>query len=331
MTSNLKCDHLANAPAVGFAEPRRTLCIGLDLAWHGGSANDRSSQFDFLAAAVFDECGTWQRTHLKRVDLQNRDPDGSITAGAIGQLIKESGSIESRIILAIDAPLQTNQATKNKQYRACERHLSLHRKRIDKQAGGSNGWHPNLQPGAVLTNRVKNVLDHLLRELNFWLWKSDANLPERTVLECFPAEAIWAAKRMDRYPESFTSTRVKAYKAQKGFHLNATQVRALVEDTLLDGFKFTTQTPQDWVSLIEAILTWMLNDTTWIKSGRYRGGKWLDDVVDSTLCLATAICCALNRAHVWQDPDNQDDGHIIGPGVMQELLTGRTRLTATQL
>jgi hypothetical protein len=326
MKDTSKWDTLANACAVGFVQRRQTLCIGLDLAWHGGSANDRSSQFDFLAAAVVNERGVILGTHLKRIALLNRDPDGSLTAGAVKDLIADSGSVDSRIILAIDAPLQTNQVNISKQYRACERHFSTHRKWIDKRAGGSNGWHPNLQPGALLTERVKMVLHQLQQELGFQLWLGAEDSSDRVVIECFPAEAIWAAKRMGYYPESFTSTRVKAYKAHKGCNLTVTQVRSLVEDVLLDGFKFSTQTPQAWVCLVEELLTWMLNEQPKGKDGLYRVGKWLDDAVDSTLCLSTAICYALNRAHVWQDQDNPTDGHIIGPGLMQELLTGRTRM-----
>lgn len=317
---------LANTAAVGFGPPRRTLCIGLDLAWYGGSANDQSSQFDFVAAATLDDQGTFRRAHLKRVSLVNRDPCGSLTDEAIADLINECGGDNSRVVLAIDAPLKTNRANDRKQYRSCERYFSTHRKRIDKLAGGSGGWHPNLQPGAMLAERVQNVLHSVEQTLEFEPWSHIDHLSERVVFECFPAEAIWAAKRMGRYPESFSATRAKAYKAQAGCKLSAPQVRSLVEDAVLDAFKYSTQTPAEWVSLVSEILTWMLSDKTWMRAGLYRGGKLLDDVVDSTLCLATAICYALGRAHVWQDPENPEDGHIIGPGLMQELLTWSTRL-----
>lgn len=320
-------DNLGNAPTVGFNTLQPTLCIGLDLAWFGGSAKDISSQYDFLAAAAFDDRGHFQQTYFQRIRLLDRDSSGSITAEAIASLISKAEAGNSRVVLAVDAPLQSNRKTETKQYRSSERYFSAHRKRIDKLAGGSNGWHPNIQPGALLAERVQKVMA-LLEKSGFKLWSGADMQADRVVFECFPAEAIWSAKRMGRYPESFTSARAKAYKAQKGNHLNAAQVRSLVEDTLLDAFKNTTQTPDQWGCVIEHMLTWMLHDETWKKKGpmgHYSGGKWLDDVVDSALCLATAISYALNRAHVWQDPEDLLDGHIVGPGMMQELITGRSR------
>ena len=56
----------------------------------------------------------------------------------------------------------------------------------------------------------------------------------------------------------------------------------------------------------------------------------LDDVVDSLICLATAISYSAGLAHVWQDLNQPLDGHIIGPGSMQELHTGVTSVSAPE-
>lgn len=308
------------APSVGFSSIERTLCIGLDLAWFGGSARDRSSQFDFIAGAVLGSDGTLAGVHHKRVSLVGRDAEGLLTTAAISELIKASDSIGARIVIAVDAPLQTNRTTTRKSFRGCELLFNTHRKRIDRDANGSDGWHPNLQPGTPLADRVQKVLGRLAEHGGgFELWSGERSQSKRLVIECFPAEAIWAAKRLGRYPEAFTAARAKAYKAQKGARLNAIQVRTLVEDALLDAFKFVTRRTQDWTAIISATIDWMLADTTWQKNGLFRGGKLLDDVVDSTICLATAISYAFNRAHVWQDPSDATDGHIIGPGLIQQL------------
>ena len=77
--------------------------------------------------------------------------------------------------------------------------------------------------------------------------------------------------------------------------------------------------------MVQKLICLMLQRKDWGKDGNYRGGKLLDDVVDSAICLATALSYANGFAHVWYDPENPDDGHIIGPGALQKLLAGRTR------
>jgi hypothetical protein len=73
-----------------------------------------------------------------------------------------------------------------------------------------------------------------------------------------------------------------------------------------------------WGTLVEAALAWMIADPTWQTNGVYRGGKLLDDVVDTMICLATSLSYAKRNAHVWHDSTHPDDGHIVGPGCQND-------------
>src|SRR5205823_1249353 len=134
---------------------------------------------------------------------------------------------------------------------------------------------------------------------------------ERLVIECFPAEAIWAMKRLNRFEPALTAADVRWYKAQKGNTLSAQQVADLTR-TVLNGFAADSGHPAAWNVLVEHAINWMCSDATWRNApDQYRGGKLLDDVVESMICLATSLSYAHGRHHVWQDPTRPDDGHII--------------------
>jgi hypothetical protein len=319
---------------VGTALAGSVLCIGLDVAWFGGSAGDRDSQYDCLAWTLLN-CRADQPltvlSHLERFALQNRDPDASQLLREIGTLLETYRSVD-RVMFAIDAPVQAasrphlparaaSAPAGSIKPRACEKYLSRHRQRIDSLMGGAGDWYPNIQPGAPLAPRVMNLLAGLDR-LGFRLWTDADRAAARLVIECFPAEAIWAMKRLGRYDAALTGTQVKCYKAQENTLLAAQHVTALVH-TVLDGFAADSGNAGVWNILVEHALDWLLADATWRTApDQYRGGKLLDDVVDSMICLATALSYAHGRAHVWQDPDRADDGHIIGPGPLDHLLPG---------
>ncbi len=145
------------------------------------------------------------------------------------------------------------------------------------------------------------------------MWTSQNRNAKKLVIECFPAEAIWAAKRQNGYAAIATAKCTKAYKKQKGSRLTGDQVEKLTRDAL-HAFAFLSGDAPHWNSLLDTTTKWMLDDQEWQIDGRYRGGKLLDNVVDTMICLATAISYVRGCAHVWQDPDEVDDGHIIGPG-----------------
>jgi len=315
--------------AVGFTHDAPSLlCIGLDIAWFGGSAGNRDSQYDCIAAAHL-TAGTAQtpqmRCEFSRIALVDRDPQAVLLLQALTDLLRRYDTT-TRIILALDAPVQTAPRphllprialpTKGTVVRrASENHFSRHRQRIDKIAGGSAGWQPNIQPGAPLAPRVISLLQGLQQQ-GISLWTLGNQHDNRLLLECFPAEAIWAMKRLGQYHAKLSAEEVKSYKKQQGKALTANDVRSLVH-AALDAFAASTGQPMLWESLLESALTWMLADETWqTKPGLYRGGKLLDDVVDTMICLATAMSYALGHAHVWRDPAHADDGHIIGPGLL---------------
>lgn len=317
-----KPSHPTLPQTVGFAQPAPVLCIGLDAAWFGGSKNDRTSQYDCLAWARLEEDGHVHSSGVKRVALTGRgerDPQGRLTVAAIESLVTEHSTDGDRVMVSIDAPLQSSDDTRKKTFRACERFFIDVRKWIDKAAGGSNGWHPNVQPGAEIPQRILGIVEGLTSDLKLELWTAGSPSHDRLVTECFPAEAIWAAKRLGLVPGGFTPIHAKAYKAQGGVHLTGMQVTGLFHAALLDSFAHVTQRPHQWRDVVESILGWMLNDEDWKIGSMYRGGKLLDDVIDATICLATAIAFTTGKAHVWQDPKHPCDGHIMGPGDLLDL------------
>ena len=155
----------------------------------------------------------------------------------------------------------------------------------------------------------------------FELWTPGKAQQENVIIECFPAEAIWAAKRMNWFRTNVTAAEAKAYKSQKSKRLNATEVVALAEAVLVP-FGHLCPSLQWKNQVVDKVLAQILEDRDclWKRDGHYPGGKLLDDVIDALICLATAIGYAANKAHVWQDQNYVDDGHIIGPGTMQELV-----------
>ncbi len=301
-------------------------CIGLDIAWFGGSDKNRDSQFDFIAAV---------HTHVEaipipsyqywytRVPLDNRDCEATDLLAAIDKLLQgmpENG----QTILALDAPIQAVErpnlpgraALPGKgelKRRACEDHLSKLRQCIDRTAGGSSGWHPNILPGAPLPPRVSALLAGL-EERGFVLWTRENQDVPQLVIECFPAEAIWAMKRLGNFPAVIVASCAKAYKKQERVLLTRDQVARLVHE-VLDAFASASGNPALWPELVQGVIDWMLDDPAWLTNGHYRGGKLLDDVVDSMISLAVSLSYVHRCAHVWQDRQNSEDGHIIGPGL----------------
>jgi hypothetical protein len=309
------------------------LCVGLDIAWFGGAANNPDSQHDCLGWISFP--GSSGRSSqveygLKRFKLPERDSDATVLLREIRELLSTNKNA-SRVVFAIDAPIQANERNHlplrrpapgqgEIERRACENYLSIKRQFIDLRAGGADRWHPNIQPGAPLATRVQCLVKGLA-QFGFELWEEEKKDSEKLVIECFPAEAIWAMKRLGCYLENLTAQDVKAYKKQNGQLLTAEQVKRFVHDAL-NAFAKPTRVPKIWEEFItNNLLIWMLQDPTWQNQDNlYRGGKLLDDVVDTAICLATAVSYVFGDSHVWQDENCPEDGHIIGPGALESLL-----------
>jgi hypothetical protein len=159
-----------------------------------------------------------------------------------------------------------------------------------------------------------------LDRLGLRLWTEADRGAVKVVIECFPAEAIWAMKRLNRFETEHTASKVKCYKHQARNILSAQKVADLTR-TVLNGFAADSGHAELWTVLVEHAIDWMCSDATWRNApDQYRGGKLLDDVVDSMICLATSLSYAQGQHHVWQDPAYPEDGHIIGPGNLDALM-----------
>lgn len=307
------------------------VCIGLDIAWFGGSASDPWSRYDCVGSVLLGNGGLRSTLGLTRVSLggrQDRDPLAQKTLAAIKAVLDQHSNAR-RVVLALDAPIQAINRPKlptrkpnlkkgengSIARRACEDQLEIARKIIGRRAQ-NNDWRPNIQAGAPLASRVQNLLTGL-NGLGFTLWAPSTNDAGKLVIECFPAEAIWAAKCQEKYASDLSVTCVKAYKRQKSSTLTIEQISNLVHNAL-DAFADPCGDPDLWPSLVNDALCWMRDDVAWQYNGGYRGGKLLDDVVDTLICLATAMSFVNGCAHVWRDPQKPGDGHIIGPGCPQD-------------
>lgn len=307
-------------PRCGYREFKPTLCIGLDIAWFGGSKGDLDSQHDCVVAAVIAPGHALPILDIQRVSLTGRDPSGILTARAIGLLIHRYGDQVQNIVLGIDAPLLSTQVIpkgRERAWRSADRVLSDTRKAIDQHFGGSQGWHPTLQPGAPLAPRVVSLLGYLKSEFDFHVWSPDDQDREKLILEVFPSEAIWAMKRHGGYAAHSTAEKVRRYKKLKGTLLSELDVHDILTHVLAPVGPIL-RIQKEWQFIQEESLNWMLSDPSWVQGEGFRGGKLLDDVVDSLLCLASSISYTLGLAHSYLDMDKPEDGHIIGPGLFSE-------------
>ena len=304
-------------------ETDNVLLIGLDIAWWGGSRSNRSSQYDCLAVLRFGQANRQWSFDLQRIALVDRDPQSTQVAEAIKRLVEDAGE-GARVIVAMDAPLQAvarphlpNRsplpAKGSVERRRCEVRLSEDRKAIDREDGGSRGWQPNIQPGAPLAPRVVNLVESL-ETIGFVCWSPELHDNQRMIVECFPAEAIWAIHCFGAYPDEARVQEAKGYKGLGRVTLESQQIQKLV-NVYLPPFRNSSGNPALWDQVVEDSINLLLKDETWKTDGRYRGGKLFDDFIDSMICLACALSFENNQAHVWFDPDHPDDGHIIGPGL----------------
>jgi hypothetical protein len=286
------------------------------MAWFGGSKGKPDTQYDCLVWAVSDPLANDVAVQIHPLKLIERDPNAEQIFREIRKVIERDGD-GLHVVLAIDAPLSGVRAIpegRQKVRRFCEDRLAVGRKVIDRAMGGARKWHPTIQPGMPLAPRVKLLVAELKKKLKMRLWSTGFADHPRLIIECFPAEAIWAAKRLGGYAAHTSGTAIKSYKKQQGKVLSASKVETFVGDVLLSSFEPLTDLPNHWPKMVKKLISRMLQRKDWGKDGNYKGGKFLDDVVDSAICLATALSYANGFAHVWYDPENPDDGHIIGPG-----------------
>lgn len=304
-----------------------TLCIGLDLAWWGGSQREPDSQYDALAYMVVG--GGEKSLQTERVCLgatfnahadattANCDADARLLVASIQNIIEDS--IAANVVLAIDAPLlakarnlpprSKNPPTGSLQRRLPEDALE-NAKRSSPQAWASEC---RIQPGAPICGRVAALVDALTRELGFELYDHDSvSTPSRTLFESFPSEAIWALGCQGQY-DPITPSEARHYKNDKrsrSAHIVARDAR----DNLY-GFVSSIGLPNTVVGAwIEQTIVKLVSDPMLRNyDGNLKRGKLFDDIIDAVNCLFTAVAFCQNSAHVWEGSDPQD-GHIIGPG-----------------
>jgi hypothetical protein len=294
------------------------LCIGLDLAWFGGSRNDRDSQFDCLAYVALTRDGPADYG-LKRVSLAsaptgdenlyaNFDINSELLLGALEELVAQHK--DHAVVLAIDAPLQAQPATARAikqdglRRRACENLLQ------ETCSATATVWRPNIQPGFPLAQRVLSLL-HSLTNLGYALFPKLARFQ---IIECFPVEAQWSAAARGGFAR-LAPLEARSYKNCGSGALPLHLYSRFTIDAL-DGLAPVCGLEiRGWNTIVCSILDRLSRDTRWIDSqtGHGRGGKLFDDAIDATIALCVAIAFAKGAAHVWMQ-NAGEDGHIIGPG-----------------
>ncbi len=290
-----------------------SMCVGLDMAWYGGSKKDPASQQDVLLWVHRTSLSETSALQIRRLKLEHRDPEAAQLLDAIGCLCPREDFNDVPFFMGIDAPLMAEQRAHQKwTYRASDHALSQGRMAVDRRQGGSRGWHPRLQPGYPIPPRVKALVEGLQMALSARVWTPHVEKERGILLESFPSEALWSARTRGLYSVSMVDG-VKAYKQQRGRWLEASEVTHLVRTVLLPLAGFLEE-PKVWVAIVGQLMEWLLTDSSWQVQGRYQGGKGLDDVVDSAICLLIALCASEGRAHAWFDPEHPEDGHIAGPG-----------------
>ncbi len=340
-------------PALVQDFPRgQTLCVGIDFAWWGGGSSPRSQTDTLVYAQVNGEQpGPLQ---LKRVDLSatykaeaadtepNCDPDAGLVLQAVQEIIASHAG-ESRVVLAVDAPLKAldrphlpprrraagngQQPGRALEFRQCDqaarKGLGLDR--------GNNGWRHiwNVQPGAPLCPRVMALVQGLRDRLGFQLYTDPATeVGDRLLFECFPGEALWslgtrgtfapyrAGEAKEYKLERFGDPRLWDLPAREAWRPWPTVLGWVYQG--LYGFA-----DRDVLGVAEDVFTnWMADLTRSLLTDRHvmdasrrqaRRGKQLDDMVESVNCFLTAVSFVRDRAHVWIG-DDPADGHIVGPG-----------------
>lgn len=338
LTHALTPEHLPNGPV---------LAVGVDVTWWGGSPVNPSSQTETIAWAYRDENGAWGEFGFERVDLAgaptkspgdcdaNADADAALLWHRIMAVI--AGHPETRVILALDAPLIAQQrpalpprarrypavvgeeqpdtgealakllVAKKLAFRACE--LAL-REQVERSRVHWRSIY--LQPGAPIPPRVA-ALVQAMRESGFATYTDPAvRLPPRIAFECFPNEALWATDVLSNAYEGFTFRQARLYKRMDEISdvWPRSVVRAVTRECLGPIAALVGLVD---ARLFDALDAWLDRDPLVATGSRARRvGKIYDDVLDSVIALLTAIALASGRAHVHIGAPA--DGHIIGPG-----------------
>jgi hypothetical protein len=302
------------------------LCLGLDVAWWGGSSARPGSQNDTISYVLIGEKP--DILQMRRVPLSatynataddftpNCDPSATLTFAAVEQIINTHSA--SQIVMAVDAPLiaksrglppRSKIGSPGSTRREPEQVLA------EAISAGPVAWRSacNIQPGAPVFTRVAALVHSLTTRLGFQLYDHcSPGTQNRLLIECFPSESIWALGSQNYY-EAITPEQAREYKQLKDrFYPLPTLMNALY--TTLAGFIPAIGVPGPWVrEWVAQISSTILTDPE-LGDGTGRllkGGKLFDDMIDSVNALFTAVSFCYDAAHVWFGP-HADDGHIVG-------------------
>jgi hypothetical protein len=313
----------------------KTLCIGIEFAWWGGlGRGSPESCADVIVGQKVDSPRPWYRV----VDLHvapnpsaqdpcqaNYDADASVL---IDYLRKELKRLEEtgarRFILAIDAPIATNQVghpprrrvlKKGEKGAITRRSCECRFLETVKELGGPWGQGVSAQPGAPLAPRVVQFMDKLSSELGFVRWDASCqgDLPERVVIEVLPAEAIWALGVIGAYGDKGSET-VGRYRKCERCVVSRDDATTWASWPL-SGFAPILGDVCDVSASIETIAGWVSDTRS--TNGNLKLTKRYSGLVNAGLAWLTALSFRQGRYHWFAGADL--DGCIVGPGKIPEL------------
>lgn len=326
--------------AVDLAVP--TLCLGIDVAWWGGSPGRRDSQRDTIVYTVV-SAGTTPDLRFRPVDLSaaknfgptqieaNFDSRGELLVEQIKAILGENTGNFQRCVVALDAPLEArrreNQPPRVKaagagqrtgaERRGCEKAIQRYKKEELANGNNAQAWHSDLriQSGSPIAPRIASVLTRL-SACDFQCWGNDRNRHERQIIEIFPSEAIWSLGLLDSFPQNLNPKEVRSYKNKKTRSLNRANAMETALMPLL-GFvtRFQSEARLPWYSWSQQVAEYACNTAVDERNpGSVRTGKGFDDPIESGIAFLTAVSFVGGLSHMWGDGS---DGTIVGPGLLQ--------------
>ncbi len=311
-----------------------SLCMGIDFAWWGGSRRDPSSRTDTIAYAVIHHDGTGPMT-ARRVNLgeafnrnaglteANCDGDAGVLITEISTILDAHPNV-SQVVLAVDAPLLAMPRANLPERSRVSIAGTMERRQAEiALSAGLAQDHTQwkrlcaIQPGAPLCSRVECLVRGLGERLEFGVYGDDANERPRKLIECFPGEALWSLGAQGHFG-TMSVDDAAAYKKQLpdlDWQPWPEVIRA-VHNAFFGFRQVLTHDRAAFDRWVGDLAPQLLGDPMIMHPDGHlaRGGKPLDDMVESVMSFFVAVCFARGSAHIWTG-NNAGDGHIIGPGI----------------
>lgn len=307
------------------------LCIGVDVAWWGGSKKSKESRAEALAFSKRSS-EKWGALEIAFVDLNptfvkeadeftpNADANAEILFKEIKRVIDRFSEVD-RVVIAVDvpvlavdrglpAPKKANaKGDRGGVYRQCDEAW------MKARAKSPLGWTGvNVLPGAPTVPRCEALLKKL-RAIDFEVFGLCDTAHKFQIIECFPNEIVWSIGASGLDPELRPDS-LQQYKrlGKKALPLTAALFHATWEGTLKRAMSLAgcdDSLISDWTL---SFRSWLENSTCFDKRVSIGfTGKAFDDAVESVLSLTAAMAFVDGKAHIHSGTD-PEDGHIIGPG-----------------